>query len=155
MEMLAELGETDLASISVGTTAEIVPVGTNQTFAGQVWQVSPIINPQDRQGVARIALKYSPELRPGGFASATIRSGTVVAPMLPESAIQNDGEGSFVYIVGKDDKVERRPVKTGMVTAEGIVIAEGLAGTEQVVLRAGGFLAPGDTVKPRLIKSAE
>lgn len=155
MELLAELGETDLAAITIGTTAEVVPVGTEQVLTGQVWQVSPIINPQDRQGVARIAMRYSPALRPGGFATATIRSGTVVAPMLPESAIQNDEQGSFVYIVGDHDKVERRPVKTGMVTADGIVIAEGLTGTEKVVLRAGGFLAPGDTIKPRVLKNAE
>ncbi len=30
----------------------------------------------------------------------TIRSGTVVAPVLPESALLSDDEGSYVYIVG-------------------------------------------------------
>jgi multidrug efflux pump subunit AcrA (membrane-fusion protein) len=97
-------------------------------------------------------LSYAPELRPGGFASASIRSGTVIAPFLPESAIQSDEKGSFVLIVGKDDKVVRRPVKTGPVTENGIAIVQGLAGGERVVLRAGGFLSEGDKVKPRLVK---
>jgi HlyD family secretion protein len=35
-----------------------------------------------------------------------------------------------------------------MVTAKGITIAGGLAGNEKVVLRAGGFLSPGDVVEP-------
>ncbi len=151
MELMAQLSETDLASISAGVQAEIVPVGTEKRFSGQVWQVSPTIDPQSRQGTARIALSYAPELRPGGFAQATIKSGTIVAPMLPESAVLSDDEGAFVYIVDKENKAVRRSVKTGMVTEEGIAIVEGLDGSELVVLRAGGFLTPGETVRPQKV----
>ena len=148
MEMLAELGETDLAAVSVGVTAKVVPVGTQKAFTGQVWQVSPVISTQNRQGTVRIALAYAPELRPGGFAQATIASGTVVAPMLPESAILSDDKGSYVYIVGKGNKAERRNVVTGLVTDRGIAIVQGLAGNERVVMRAGAFLTEGETIRP-------
>ena len=87
MELLARLNEDALARITVGTSAQVRPVGTDKLFTGQVWQVSPTISEQDRQGTARIALSYAPGLRPGGFATATIASGTVVAPILPESAV--------------------------------------------------------------------
>ena len=73
--------------------------------------------------------------------------------MLPESAILSDQKGAFVYVLGKDDKVVRRAVRTGLVTDKGIVIEQGLTGKEKVVLRAGAFLAAGDKVKPRLVKS--
>jgi multidrug efflux pump subunit AcrA (membrane-fusion protein) len=53
-----------------------------------------------------------------------------------------------VYIVGNDNKVSRRPVKTGIVTDNGIAIVSGLTGVEKVVLRAGSFLNPGETVNP-------
>lgn len=152
MELLARLSESDLARVSAGITASVVPVGSDRSYAGQVWQVSPVIDPQTRQGTARIALPYAIELRPGGFASANIVAGTTVAPLLPESAVLSDNAGSYVYVVGKDNKVERRAIKTGMITANGIVINEGLSGTERVVERAGAFLAPGETVKPRLVK---
>ncbi|HMO67334.1 MAG TPA: efflux RND transporter periplasmic adaptor subunit [Novosphingobium sp.] len=152
MELLARLAESDLARISAGITASVVPVGSERSFTGQVWQVSPVIDPQTRQGTARIALAYAPELRPGGFASADIVAGTTVAPLLPESAVLSDNAGAYVFVVGKDNKVERRAVKPGMITAAGIVITEGLTGTEQVVERAGAFLAPGETVKPQLVK---
>ena len=148
MELKAQLGETDLAALSPGVSAEVVPVGSQKTFTGQVWQIAPVIDPASRQGTARIALAYAPELRPGGFASVMIKSGTVVAPVLPESAILSDGQGSYVYVVGADNKVQRRPVKQGQVTPQGIIVNEGLAGTERVVLRAGGFLQPGETIKP-------
>jgi hypothetical protein len=97
-------------------------------------------------------LAYAPDLPPGGFASAVIRSGTVVAPMLPESALLSDNQGSYVFIVGKDNKIMRRAVKLGMVTDQGVVIAEGLDGNERVVMRAGGFLAVGQVVKPAAAK---
>lgn len=148
MEALAQLGESDLAALANGAAAQVTPVGGTRSFTGQVWQLSPVINPQTRQGTARIALAYAPELRPGGFASVRISSGTVVAPLLPESAILSDTKGSYVYIVGKDNKVERRNVKIGSVTENGIVVLSGLSGQERVVMRAGAFLAPGETVKP-------
>ncbi len=147
-EMQARLAENDLARLSVGQTAEVTPVGTSKPFIGQIWQLSPTIDAQTREGIARIALAYDRALRPGGFASAQIRSGSVTAPVLPESAILSDQQGPFVYVVGKGNKVEHRTIKTGDVTAQGIVVAEGLSGGERVVMRAGGFLSPGDVIRP-------
>jgi RND family efflux transporter MFP subunit len=150
MELLARLGEDDLAAIADGVNAEVTPVGSATSYTGQVWQVSPVIDPQTRLGTARIALAYAPGLRPGGFATVVIRSGTLVAPLLPESAVLSDNKGSYVYIVGNDGKVARRDVKTGSLTNDGIAVVEGLTGSERIVQRAGAFLSPGETVKPRL-----
>ena len=154
MELRAGISEIDLAQLSPGVTATVVPIGTDRQFAGQVWQLSPTIDPQSRQGTARIALPYNEALRPGGFATATIASGALVAPLLPESALLSDDRGSYVYIVSAKNKVMRRSVRTGLVTADGIAVTEGLTGSERVVLRAGGFLAPGDKVVPRTAKPA-
>lgn len=152
MEMLAQLSEEQLAKLSVGTVARITPTGSGQTFEGQVWQIAPTIDQTTRQGTARIALSFNPALRPGGFATARINSGSFRATVLPESAVLADAQGSFVYVVGSDKKVTRRAVKTGAVTEQGIAITEGLSGSEKVVLRAGGFLNPGETVNPQVRK---
>ena len=150
MELLADVGENELAQISTGASAEITPVGTDKTFTGQVWQISPVVDETDRQGTVRVALAYAPELRPGGFASAKIGAGTVVAPRLPESAILSDEKGSYVYIVGPENKVVRRDVTLGMVSDQGIAIASGLDGSERIVLSAGGFLTEGEAIRPVL-----
>ncbi len=150
MEMRAQLSEGDLAGLAVGARAQITPVGTTSVFSGQVWQISPVVDPQTRQGIARIALSYNPALRPGGFASANIAKGSADVPQLPNSAIQSDERGNFVYVVGNDDKVVRRSIKIGDVSDSGVAIAEGLNGTERVVLSAGAFLNPGQKVKPVL-----
>ena len=154
MELQALLGESDLANISVGISTQVSPVGTDKVLTGQVWQISPIIDPQSRQGIARIALGYDSALRPGGFASARIQSGTSQVAVLPESALQNDSKGSFVYIIGPGNKAERRDVVIGAVSAAGLSITSGLTGNERVVLRAGGFLSPGETVQPKVQKKA-
>ena len=77
-------------------------------------------------------------------------SGSSQSPVLPESAVLSDDKGSYVYVVGKDNKVERRDVTTGTVTPRGIAIASGITGKERVVLYAGGFLNPGETVRPQI-----
>lgn len=155
MEMLAQLAEGDLQRVRAGTRATVTPVGTNLQIAGQVWQVSPVVNPDTRQGTVRIAVPYSDALRPGGFADARLVSGSAEAPLLPESAVQSGPEGNYVLIVGKDDKIERRPVKVGTVTDGGVSIASGLTGNEKVVVLAGAFLNVGDKVKPTIQKSSQ
>lgn len=150
MELRAAMGEGDLAAIAVNDTAQVTPVGTQLTFAGRIWQVSPTIDPQTRQGVARIALSFNRALRPGGFASADITSGETTAPMLPQSAIQSDNQGNFVYVVNDKNEVVRQSIKVGQVSDNGVSIAAGLTGNERVVVAAGAFLNPGQKVKPVL-----
>jgi len=152
LELQAKLSEDDLAQISVGIPASVTPVGVDRVFEGNIWQISPMIDAQSRQGMARIALPFDKALRPGGFASVEIKSGEMKAPVLPESAVQTGRNGSFVYIVGKNNKVQQRPVKVGSVTANGLIIEEGLDGSERVVLYAGGFLNPDETINPKLLK---
>lgn len=152
LELQAKLSEDDLAQVDVGIAATVTPVGTDRVFSGNIWQISPMIDAQSRQGMARVALPFDKALRPGGFAAVEIKSGVVTAPVLPESAVQTGPNGSFVYVVGKDNKVKQRPVKVGPVTANGLIIEEGLAGTERVVVYAGGFLNPDETINPKLLK---
>ena len=155
MELKAEMAEADLARMRVGLGATVTPVGTASQFNGQIWQVAPIIDPTSRQGIARIALGYNAALRPGGFASAQISAGQVDAPVLPESAVLSDDKGNYVFVIDAKSKVERRQVKTGSVSDSGIPVIEGLNGNEQVVLSAGAFLNPGETVIAQRAKPAK
>ncbi|HEY0014168.1 MAG TPA: efflux RND transporter periplasmic adaptor subunit [Allosphingosinicella sp.] len=148
MELIARLPQTDLARLSVGVPVTVTPVGSASSYQGTVWQISPIIDAQTRQGEARILVPYNRELRPGGFAAAQIRAGSTTAPLLPESAVLTDDTGTYVFIVLPDNTVQRRPIRISTVTDRGVVVADGLNGTEQVVERAGAFLNPGERVRP-------
>ena len=149
MEMRAQLPQQDLALVRAGQAVSITPIGSDRSFAGSIWLVSPIIDPQTRQGEARVAVPYDPAIRPGGFAEARIQAGSTTTPLLPQSAVLSDEDGNYVYVVNAKNQVERRPVKIGNVDDSGVTIAEGLTGRERVVLSAGPFLNPGQKVAPR------
>ncbi len=148
MEVRARLPQIELARLSVGVPATVTPVGSDQSYQGSVWQISPIIDPQTRQGDARILVPYNRDLRPGGFASVEIRAGSTTAPLLPESAVLTDDNGQYVLIVGRNDTIERRPVTIAAVTDQGVIIGDGISGNERVVQSAGAFLNPGERVRP-------
>jgi RND family efflux transporter MFP subunit len=154
LEMRALVAEQDMASLRPGMTAAVTPVGSTQTYQGRVWLIDPVIDNSSRQGIARIALPYSPGLRVGAFAKTRITAGETTRPVLPQSAVQADEKGSFVLVVGADNKVERRSITVGTVGDQGVAIASGLNGTEKVVASAAAFLRPGEKIAPVVAKSA-
>jgi multidrug efflux pump subunit AcrA (membrane-fusion protein) len=66
--------------------------------------------------------------------------------------VQSDNQGSYVYIVNADNKAERRAVTIGQIFDHGVAIQSGLTGKEKVVVLAGGFLNPGQKVRPEIQK---
>lgn len=149
MEMRAQLAQQDLALVRAGMPATVTPVGLERSFQGSIWQVAPVIDPQTRQGEVRIAIPYDRAIRPGGFAEAQIQAGATTAPLLPQSAVLSDDRGNYVYVIDRNNLVQRRDIKIGAVGDEGVTIVEGLSGQEAVVLSAGPFLNPGQKVSPR------
>lgn len=150
MEMQAKLAEQDIAGLKVGMPVDVTPVGAGRSFPGTIWQISPTVDPVSRQGTVRVQLAYNPALRPGGFATANFSSQHAQAPVLPESAVLSDDQGNYVYVVDKDDKVQRRQVKIGDVSDSGVAVLSGLTGNERVVYSAGAFLNVGEKVVPDL-----
>jgi len=149
VEMRAQLSQQDLAQIHVGIPADVTPIGSDASVHGNVWLVSPTIDPQSRLGEVRVSIPYSPAIRPGGFADVRITAGTTTAPMLPQSAVLSDDRGNYVYVINAKNQVERRDIKIGAVNENGVTIAGGLSGNEAVVLSAGPFLNPGQKVNPK------
>jgi HlyD family secretion protein len=148
MELLARLAQPDLAQLNVGGMVTVTPVGSPRAYQGTIRLISPIIDPQSRQGIAYVLVPYDRDLRPGGFASAQLRSSLMRVPLLPESAVLTDDQGNYVFVIGPNGTVVRRAVQTGTVTDRGVPIVSGLTGSEQVIESAGAFLNAGERVRP-------
>lgn len=148
LEMRAQVAEQDLAKLKVGMPASVTPTGSTTEYPGKVWLLDPVIDAASRQGIARIAVPYAPGLRVGAFAKVRIDAGEARHPMLPQSAMQADERGSFVMIIGADNKAARRAVTVGRISDDGVAIMSGLTGNERVVVSAGAFLREGEMVKP-------
>lgn len=148
VELRGEVAEQDMPHLKAGQKAAVRIAGVDRVFEGQVWLLGPTIDPQTRLGMVRVALSPDPLLRPGAFAHGFVAAGEAQKPVLPHSALQADATGAFVYVVGEENKVIRRPVRVGNTVEQGIVIEDGLSGEEQVVASAGAFLREGEAIAP-------
>jgi len=89
-------------------------------------------------------------LRPGQYVRAHILGAVRVnAILVPQRAVQQGAKGHFVWVVGKDNKVENRPVEVGDWMGSSWFINEGLRAGDQVVVEGGLALTPGQTVTVR------
>jgi HlyD family secretion protein len=146
VEMIGQVAEQDMAGLKVGQSASVYLIGNPQPFVGRIWLLGAVIDQQSRLGEVRIALTPNPALRPGAFARSMVTLAHAQRPVLPQTAVMADNDGSYVYVVQNDGQVKRRTVTVGSVIPDGVVIAGGLSGQERVVAVDGGFLHDGEKV---------
>jgi HlyD family secretion protein len=146
IEMRGQVAEQDVPRLALGQTATVRLDGVADRFTGRIWQIGAIIDAGTRQGTVRIDLPADRNLRPGSFARADIEVGSTTGVLLPQTAVLSDENGSYVLIVGSDNKLERRAVTVGGARSEGLLVSQGLSGTERVIAIAGAFLRTGETV---------
>jgi len=146
VEMIGQVAEQDMTSLKVGQSADVYLIGNSQPYVGHIWLLGAVIDPQTRLGEVRIALPPNPALRPGAFARSMVTLAQAERPVVPQTAVMADSDGSYVYVVTGGNQVQRRPVRVGSVIPAGVVIADGLSGRERVVSMDGGFLHSGEQV---------
>jgi RND family efflux transporter MFP subunit len=145
--MKAQVAEQDLPKLKVGQDVSVTVTGVQAPFAGKVRLLAAVIDPMSRLAEVRITLPKDPLLRPGAFAHGTAVIGHDQRPLVPQTALLTDSGGSYVLIVGADNKVVRRAVSYGDAQTGGITILDGLTGEERVVSTAGAFLKEGEAVR--------
>jgi membrane fusion protein, multidrug efflux system len=69
------------------------------------------------------------------------------AVLIPNQAAQISQRGPFVYVVKSDDTAELRPVKLGQRQGDQVVVTEGIAPNELVVLAGQMLIRPGGKVR--------
>ena len=149
IELDAEVPEDDIARIRGGQPATVtLPSGTS--IVGQVRLVSPRVDPQTKLGRVRVSLPGNSELRAGGFGSVRFEVPGASVPSVPEQAIQFEASGPELVVVTKDNKADRRSVKTGERANGFVELVDGPPVGTRVALGGGAFLLDGDAVKPVL-----
>lgn len=150
IELRGQVAEQDLPLLRVGQAVSVRLTGMEQVYEGHVRLLGAVIDPQTRLGMARVALTPDPNLRPGAFARAEVTVSKADRAVLPQTAVLTDDKGSYVLIVNAQHKVERRSVQVSGIVPNGVTIAGGIGGKEQVVATAGAFLQEGEQVNPVL-----
>ncbi|KRA76803.1 RND transporter [Lysobacter sp. Root667] len=140
--------ETLLANIAVGQrvsgTSAAYP---GRAFEGQVSTVDARVDPATRAITVRGDFANGDRaLRPGMLVQITLERPQRQALLIPEIAVVQVGNDSFVYRVKPDSTVERADVKIGT-RREGLAeIVEGLKAGDRVVIDGTGKLRAGSKV---------
>ncbi|MFZ2447874.1 MAG: efflux RND transporter periplasmic adaptor subunit [Syntrophobacteraceae bacterium] len=125
---------------------------------GVVTFANPMFNPQTGTFLIRITVD-----NPGGWLRPNeyvrVRIIGAVRPnaiLIPQRAVQQSAKGHFVWVVGKENKAEPRPVTLGDALNNDWFIFEGLRAGDQVVVDGALTLQPGAMLKPvALVEKAE
>jgi membrane fusion protein (multidrug efflux system) len=88
-------------------------------------------------------------LLPGMYVRARVEQAVnEQAITVPQQAVQRDGNGASVLVVGTDGKVAARPVKADRAQGNAWIVSEGLKAGDQVIVEGFQKVQPGATVKP-------
>ena len=148
LEWRADLTADELMLIRKGMSVE-VSVGEDRTIKGSVRAISPSVNTQTRYGYVLVTLPDSNGIIAGAYARGIfdISGGKRNLQSLPQSAVMQRGNMTYVLVVGADNHVHEREVTVGQRVDDRIQIKQGLKANEQVVETGGAFLTEGDVVK--------
>src|ERR1700722_989840 len=87
-------------------------------------------------------------LWPGQFVNVRLVLATLPkAVLVPAAAPQDSAKGSFVYVVKQDSTAELRPVKLGQRQGELVVVEQGLAAGDRVIINGQLGVMPGGRVR--------
>lgn len=141
--VLADVFESDLGSVAIGDTAEIITSAAAQAIPGAVDNVSAMVDPNTRSIAVRVVAKNPGQvLKKQMYVRVLIHSSRESAGLLaPVSAIlRNDENLPFVYLAGADGSFARRQVTLGSRVEEQYEIKSGLAEGDQIVTDGGLFV---------------
>jgi Cu(I)/Ag(I) efflux system membrane fusion protein len=140
--VIAEVPESQAGWVCAGTAAEVrLPSLPGEPLAGRVEYVYPELSMEARTLRARIVLdEAGPGLRPNMLANVTLLGAAgPAAVMVPRSALIRSGSEARVVVALGDGRFAPRRVVAGAESGDLVVIREGLAEGERVVV-AGQFL---------------
>ncbi|WP_405707098.1 efflux RND transporter periplasmic adaptor subunit [Ancylobacter terrae] len=154
ISVISTVPESEVPALRAALAAGPVEVEAHARGDGSVLDTGTVtlvdnqIDPQS--GTLRVKSTFpnvQDRLWPGQSVEARIRMSRIPgAVTVPSDAIMRGPEGTFVFVVGDDDRVTPAPVVTGPI-AQGIaVIASGLEPGTRVVVHGQYRLAPGTRV---------
>lgn len=143
------LGQQDSTRSWQPNVTITLPDNTVYPYKGYVDFAEPQVDPTDGSFGVRAEMP-NPEqvLLPGQFTKVKllldVREGAVVVPM---KAVTIEKGGAYIYIVRKDNTVEKRFIELGPEVGNKVVVERGLAAGEMVVVEGFHKLTPGIKIR--------
>ena len=141
--VMAQISGADLASVSVGDTADVETGIAGNRISGTVDNISALVDPDTRAVVARVVVA-NPKglLKKQMYVRVQIHSHQPSSgTLIPVSAILRDDENlPFVYVMQPDGSFAREHVTLGHRVGDQYDIPDGLKAGDQVVVNGGLFI---------------
>ncbi|MFV2034550.1 MAG: efflux RND transporter periplasmic adaptor subunit [Halocynthiibacter sp.] len=136
---------------TIQTRLDDVP---GQTFDAALVEFSTVADPATQTYAARVTMKQPKAVTVlagmMGTVVVTARKEGTKTNWVPVTAITSEADGSaFVWIVAKpDNRLKKRPVKTGEAAGANIAVLNGLAAGDTIVIAGLSQLRPDMVVRP-------
>lgn len=146
LEWRAEVGGADLMRIVPGQEAVAeLPDGTR--VKGTVRMLGPVVDAGTRNGLVYVDLINAGKARPGQFARGEFELGAAPALTVPQAAVQMRDGFQWVFVVGKESRVNAVKIDIGRRWGDRIEVVSGLTPDARIIATGTGFLSDGDLVK--------
>jgi membrane fusion protein, heavy metal efflux system len=141
--VMAQIFGSDLASVSVGDSAEVLTGIDSKDFPGRVDNISALVDPDTRSVAVRVVVE-NPEdflkiqMYVRVLLTARRESTGILVPV--SSILHDDVNLPFVYLAEPDGSFARRHVTLSSRTGDQYDIADGLKAGDQIVVDGGIFV---------------
>jgi membrane fusion protein (multidrug efflux system) len=120
----------------------------DQAFRGEVSSIDTRVDPISRTITIRALLPNDDgRLMPGMFLTVSLVKDDVEALMIPEQAVVPERSKQFVYLLGADNIVSRREIKTGRRRPGQVEVVEGLVPGDLVIAEGTQKVKPGQPAR--------
>jgi Cu(I)/Ag(I) efflux system membrane fusion protein len=140
--VLADVYESDLASVRVGSAGEVgVTYRPGRTWRGRVSQIAPTVDEATRTVKVRLEVDNSgDDLKPGMFTDVELLGDETRALVVPEDAVVDAGDRRIVFVDRGEGRYEPREVRLGARRGQRVEVLAGLAEGDRVVVSANFLL---------------
>jgi len=146
IEWRAEVMADQASHIKSGQKTR-VQLTSGEIIEGTVRVTAPTFDTNTRKTLVYVDLPADTSARAGMFARGDILVGATEALTLPQSAVVLRDGFSYVFEIGRDQRVMQRKIVTGRRANDRVEIVDGIANNANVVASGGAFLNDGDTVR--------
>jgi multidrug efflux pump subunit AcrA (membrane-fusion protein) len=149
--VLAEIKERDIGAVKAGQDVMFAVLAYPDQFRGKIVRIGNRVEDESRTLEVRIEVNNADgRLKPGMFADVeivtTVQENVLV---IPDTALQTNGEEIIAFVELGEGKYEKRTVKTGMEQRGKVQVLEGIKEGEKVVT-TGSFILKSELLKAAL-----
>lgn len=129
----AQVRESLALSLQEGQELQVEIPALDLTLPAQIEERVPAANPASRSFLIKARLDYSANLLPGMYARLRVPAGEASKALVPADYVEQLGQQDLVYVL-VDGQVQRRFVKSGLQTSDGMIeILSGVESGERLV----------------------